>query len=695
MGLNKNVLADFEDRWDYIQGLDHWMERRYCTAWRNPVTPWIGSSNIVLPLIDKKIDELKPQYVNMIAAAKPPITATAVLPDFQKKSANVELWYEWLIHHGSPNFIEEITLAVDDCLEKGRGILKSYWHYETRQSPAYLVSSRLPERLRSLIVVPGSPQDANTLFARAGAAGGAIVLTKREFDRMRDMIEKVVQKEFDLDPDEPRDKKAISEVMAWFRSGAKEPLKFEHRDVIQSIPAIVAIDPLDYVCPKNSTNDPEQHERILEVMQFTEAQLRQHAIDQKLDKKAVDYLLQKRKDERSRGNASGITNSQRALLDLTQSNREGLAGESKNETYEVWKVCTRYSPTENGPEKKVVALIPAECPEYPLKFKAHSRPSGRWGYETFTFEFNKRRWYAARGIPQKIDDMDAEVTAQHRAKLNRMAIANSPTMKFKPGRHINPSVWKFFPGQMMPTPDPVGDVVPLVFPNLDMSYDNEVQMLQVYIESYLGGTDYGLTGNSTLTEPRTATEIQAIQGQARQSLSMRGLIFKLALNRLFRELLDLEISLGPKERYIQVTGGDEPFLLTKEELQGQFLINCTATIGSSDPVMEAQKAQNSIILLAQMKPLVEPQFEINLGAAVQDWMEKYDIRLMKRVMRERSPEEIQQIRQAQKQMLAAQQQQELAMSMAGQKPPQGKPAQKPQNGGFPQVPALASRGGRN
>ena len=263
----KRIREDFSDRESWVEAREHYTNRRYCNEWRNPTVPWPGSSNIVLPLIDKQCDEMKPQYINMIAGARPPVTAEAALPAYQKKAQNVELLFDWLIHHGSPRFIEETILAVDDCLEIGRGILKSYWLYETRTTPTHLTAERLPPELRRLVVVQKDERHANALFTDPrGIASGAALLTRKEFDQMSDVIRKVVMKAFDLDDEEPRDQKAIKDLMAWFRSGSKGSLTFESRDVIRNVPAIRAISPIDLIVPMNATDDPEEIERITEVM---------------------------------------------------------------------------------------------------------------------------------------------------------------------------------------------------------------------------------------------------------------------------------------------------------------------------------------------------------------------------------------------------------------------------------------------
>ena len=691
--IGKKIRQDFGDRESWVEARDHFNRRRYGMEWRNPTTPWVGSSNIVLPVIDKKIDELKPQYINMILSPRPTVTAHAVMPRFQKKVRNVELLFDWIAHYGAPRFAEEVIFAADDCLEMGRAIFKSYWHYETRQGPTVLNASRLPPELRRLIVVDGNDQYADKVFLASGGQGGAVSLTKREFDGMREAVEMVVQKAFDLDPEEPRDQKAISKVIAWFRGGAKGDLVFESRDVIRSVPAMRTISPMDFIVPRNATCDVEEHERICEVMYFTRSQLQQTALDQKWNKGAVDEFLDRRKKGRvDRENGGGKTNAQRMLMDLQQASREGVAQATSDDLFEIWKVATRYSDSLGGAEKKVVALIAADAPDLPLKIKSHNRPSGKWGYHTYTFELNKRRWYSPRGVPELLDDLEAEITAAERAKINRMAIANCPTLKYKPNRHINPSSWKFFPGVMFPTVDPSGDVIPLQFAPLDVSFDSHIQQLSVWAEQRLGSADHSLANQGSLSEPRTKYEIQSIQSQARQTLSMRGTICKLAYDEMWGEFFDLWHSLGPDEVYVKVTGGDEPIKLTKEDLQGQFLIQCAGTIGSSDPAMEAQKAQNRIILLTQLAPLVEPQYKIDLGELVMDWLEKDDIRLLKRVVIERSPEEVEQIVKQQQMAAARDQQSQMALAAAGQKPSPSSGA-KPSGMRPPKIPQMASRNG--
>jgi hypothetical protein len=660
--LGKRVEEDSASRDGWMAKCDHYRRRRYAMEFRNPTFPWPGSSAIVPPLIDKKIDELKPQYLNLVTAVKPPVTALAITPDSQAKTANVELWYEWLIKFGSPRFVEEIILCIDDLLEIGRGVLKSVWHYETHPANETILPQNLPERLRKIIVTARNEKEADQMYAMSGRT--AAVITRGEFDERRDLIQKVVESEWDLDHEEPKDRKALEQIMGWLRAGAKGPLKIEKRDTTVNVPGIVAVSPKDLIVPEWTT-DVEQAEHLTHVMWFNEFQLRAMGRDAGWDEEVVRRLMEKRKFSRRQGSTAARQDNERQDEAL----REGLSFTGDNQ-FEVLETCTWFSPGEGQPDQKVVILYPAESPETPFKFYAYQRPSMKWPFHTASFELNKRRWYSPRGVPEKLDDLEYEIIQQHRAKLNRMTIANAPTFTYEIGSGITPSNYRWIPGQFYPVKRQ-GAVQPMVIPNIDISFEREEQILRTWAEEYLGGTDFGLANPlSSMSEARTATEINAIQGRARQSLSLRGTLFQRMMGEVYREMLDLWLTWGDPKVWVQVTGG-EPIKLSREDLQGQFELQPTGTIGEQDPQMEAQKslARVQVLMQAKMNNIAGDEYEIDLGKALLDWMEKDDVRTARNLIRKRSPEEVQQIQQQRQAMLQEQQQREAAIAVSTGKPP--------------------------
>jgi hypothetical protein len=146
-------------------------------------------------------------------------------------------------------------------------------------------------------------------------------------------------------------------------------------------------------------------------------------------------------------------------------------------------------------------------------------------------------------------------------------------------------------------------------------------------------------------------------------------------------MYDLWMLWGDPQVYIELTGG-VPVKLTKEEMQGQFELVPTGTIGEQDPQMETQKALARIQLYMQAKSsgLLGDEWQIDLGQALLDWAEKDDVRAAKRILRKSTPEEMQAMQQARQQAMQAQQQQEMQLAAMGSKP------SKPTKSSLPQKP---------
>jgi hypothetical protein len=635
--LMQATNRDITDRAAWTDKRAHYQRRRYGREWRDPVFPWPGSSSIVMPLIDKSIDQLKAQFTNLALAAKPPVTVVAVDAASQQKAPNLEVWFEWLLKYASPYYQDELILAVDDLLETGRGILKTTWWYETRKIPETVQRSRLPARLQRLLVNARTPREADLITAQLRARGvNGVGLTKQEFDRLKPQFQIALQLEYDLDPEEPGDKKALEDLTNWYRDGGTEPFTFNKRDVVINAPAITAVSPLDFIVPE-STGDLNTAERMTHVTFVNEQQIRQRVSDGGWNKSVAKKVL-----EKGRGEASGLLT--RRQYDDDEAHREGMFRDFTN-VWEIWETCTYMSGGLGQPDKKVVVVWSPKVPDQPLKF--YEYPRDRWPYHTATFERNKRRWHSARGVPEKLDDLESEITWQHRNKLNRMAIANSLTL-VSSDPTFNAANLTWIPGSVIHARP--GTLEPLQIPNIQVSEEREEQILRTWAEEYIGGTDFGLTNPlSNLQEPRTATEIRGIQQSARTALSLRGSMFQKMMGEVYNEFFELWHQYGPQDAYVRVTGGDDPLKITKEEMQGNFVFQPTGTIGEQDPALEAQKAQNRLFVLMQIAQngLAEPQYELNLGEAVADYLEKDDIRLSKRIMRRRSPQEVQAIVQEQ------------------------------------------------
>lgn len=648
-GLKKDVEQDDLDRYTWLEEKARSQRWRYGLEMRNPTYPWPGSSDIVLPLSDKFIDQLKPEFVSLVSGARPPVSALAVNSRAVKNRGNVELFFEWLIKWGSPRFIHEIVLASDDLLELGRGVIKTYWAWETLHSPETLMKERLPDRLAGLVVDKVTPEVADILHMLRSRVGvGGAVLTPLEFDVKRAEIQRVVELEFNLDPKEKDDQEAIRKILSWLRAGAKDPLTITKRDVRWNVPAVRAVSPIDLIVPE-TTFDLQDSERITHQMFYTHGQLLRRARDAGWNLDAVEEML-KRRSKRAKGDRDTTSpTAGPSRLPINEYHQQEAAREGmdtmESGIFEVWEVCSYYAERQGVPDQKIVTILSPDYCDIPFKSIRYSRPSGRWPYHETALELNKRRWYSPRGIPELLRDLEQEITWEHRSKLNRMSIANAPTFKYRPNSNFNPSNVQWIPGQMYPV-NKMDDFEVVQIPNIDISFEREEQNLRTWAEERVGGTDFGLSNPlSSMSEPRTATEIRGIQQRAARALSLRGTLFQAMMQEVYTECFDLWHAFGPQEVWVRLTQG-EPIKLTKEELQGQFVFQVTGTIGQTDPVLDAQKALTRVQVLMSLAQTgaLGPEYELNLGVAIKDWLEKDDIRMSKIVLRERSPQEVQAIK---------------------------------------------------
>lgn len=638
------VQRDIEDRSGWEMNRLHYYRRRYALEFKKPTFPWPGSSDIVMPLIDMTIDKLKPLYVGLVTQTNPPVTVLAHDRESLKKISNIELWFDWLVRVGSPNFIREVVLAADDVLESGFCVTKSLWQYETRTTPEVLTYDRLPKRLKSLVVVKKA-KEADRLFAEGA---GKAVLTGKEFDQSRDVFSDIISLEYQLDTEVPQDKKAHDDILAWLREGAKGVLKMRKRDIVVDAPRMVAINPFDFIVPSSTSDNIEDAERWVNRLYLSDGVLRARARDARWSSDAVNEILKVGTRTGSRQNRYDM----RANVQ-EEAFREGVGNAQQDTVHEIWEAGFWYDYDGDGVDEKVVCVLSPEVPELPLKIYAYRRPSGKWPIHRAEFELNKGRWYAPRGVPEKLDELEKEIIVQHRAKLNAMAINTAKTFKMRTSSGVNVSNMRWIPGQIFPVRN-MEDIQEMIVSPPDINLEREEQILRTWAEQYLGSADFGLSNPlSSLTEARTAQEIRAIQASSRQALSLRGELFQLMMGQVYGEMFDLWHLYGPEEVWVRVTDSP-PLRLTKEELQGDFVFHVTGTIGETDPGLEAAKALSRIQVLLQAQQVgLGDEFELSLGEALMDWLEKDDIRAARRIVRRRSPEQVNQLRQARAQQEAA------------------------------------------
>lgn len=635
-------------RTGWLEEQRYFLRRRLQLEFRNPTFPFVNSSDVVLPLIDMQVDKLKPAFLNIIYSSPAIVAFIAQLPESVANARNAELYFNWFLKNKCEDLYQNLAINVDRMLQYGESVMKIVPEHRTYNVTEVIVRNQLPAGFQAIMVQKGMTQEmADEIY---NASGGQVApLTKREFEKpeVKAKIREAVLQQFALNDDIDVDSAAATKIMDFLKNPEKYPddkCVFKKREVEYSAPKVYARSPTDVIFPKGARGSVQDCSWVCDRMWFNEIRLRAMGREKRWNKAALDELLEGPKRQ----------STDRPDLDVTSA-AEGGSGlgiplsEQPSDSYEIRELYCWYDIDRDGfAEKCLITYAPATMGV--LKAQELPYDHGKWPFVRFCFEQISDKFYSSRGVPRKLDDLDMEITAQHRGKLNRMTIANAPSFLYQVGSGLNPNQIRWIPGQFYPVLD-INGIVPLQIPVLDMSFDKEEEILRTWAEQHVGGTDFGLHNGATMQEPRTAQEIRAIEFNRQQVLSVRGRAFQESMKQVWDMVWDLMNQYPQDDIYIQTTGA-EPIHFTRKQIQGNFDLIPVGAVGESDPMFKAQKALNRVTVLIQSAPVIaqDPAFELKLGEAVYQWLEADDYVNARLIMRRRSPEEVQAIMQQQQQV---------------------------------------------
>ncbi len=642
------VHGDEDGRSTWMDRQATYYRRRYAREFRNVDWPWPGANDIVMPTIDLTIDKLKAVLARVIFT-RPMVTFKATNPDSHSRTQTAEIFYDWLINEGMPDFKNQLLVMLDSVLQHGYGMVKVFWDYRTRNVTRVLNRSDLPREFRDLV------PDVEQRLANSPIPVNTGILTeqlkariKEDFQTNAKERKRLISQKYGLDPEEPKDKEAIERIFRFFRDG-KERVVYKTREVIANNPRAVALDPQDVIVPR-TTLALEDAARVTHKIFLSESALRSRAKDQGWSKKAVDLVLDSRRseaDDRKRSLA-------RTTFDRDRDEREGVHEFDKTDLIEIWEHYTRMDIDNDGVDELVVMVIHPGTNTLLKDIREVPFQHGELPFVQVKFEVNDHRFYSSRGVPEKIDDIDKEMTKRHRNKLNNMDMM-VPTFTYRFASEINPDTINFIPGEMYPVLQP-DDIRPLDVPDRTIPDEREENILLTWVERYLGGFD-AIASQANISEARTATEVNALQRSASEILAYRTEVIQMGLKKIYGLIWSLWNQWGPEEIHIQVTG-EEMRRLTKEEIRGKFDIIPVGTITNTDPEIERQRALQVLDVvsrLAAQPEVLGVKWEVDLGQALANWLEKTSILEASSVIRERDQREIAQIQQQQQQRVARRQ----------------------------------------
>jgi hypothetical protein len=638
--------SDILNRGNHDRKLDHYYKRRYQLLGKDPQTPWPGSSNWRSPVMDSEVNKAKSPLMSVYNAVPIvsflPLQASAV-----DKTDAAEETMQWLLKTRMRDFEKNMEILADNTKQNGYGIAKIVYEYKTRIVTETIRKAELDP---DLIAQVG---EANALNINGIVSDEAfqIELTTEIADR------------FGLNVNDDVDLIAIEKVMNFILSG-KDEVVIKKREVSHDAPYVQAVDPNLFIV-ETGTFDIQDSERCTEIVFKSDNEMKILASDGYYDRKAVDRILKAadndEDDERNGDGSRKFGHVLNSALEQAKNDREGLSMSDKKNLFRIHETYCLYDIDGDGIKEKCLLIYhhgTGEC----LRFMEHPYEHGMWPYVQTRNEENDGRFYSPRGIPEQIDQIDEMVTKNRRAKLNRMDIANSLTFKYRLGSGLNPNNFQWVPGQMMPVHN-MNDLEVITIPNIDASFDNEENILQFWIERTLGSTDLALQSR-TGSETRTKTEIDAVSSIGQQATTMSVKRWQRDMKRIYHQIWSLWMQYGP-EQFIASQSGGELKPLTRHEIQGKFEMEPVGTVGEVSPGQQFARAQQRFQTLLQLQELgalgmLGEETVVDFAAAFKDMMNKDDFMAANRIIRKRTPEEMQQL-QAQQQQAEAQAQQQAAI----------------------------------
>lgn len=592
--LITNQQAEYDKaigaRTTWIANQVKWFKKRFGIRPKKTF-PWPGASNLHLPLQDKNIRKLKPDYVNVLWNTVPICTFQPVGPEDFELAERVEWFFDWLLRNVM-NVFTAICLSADKTLARGFCIAKTVYRKETEPTTIVLLRKELEEQ----------QQQENA------SRQGMNVQTIDFMDLSNyNLFQELLVKLYGFDPEDENDVAKMNNIASAFYSGA-EAIEFTVDEIVKDSSEVIILNPERVVVPVDTLSilDLEDARWIDHTYEVAVEEFLKDKLSGKWDKEIADVILRNHgvenddiQDLTSKYNKSKVQSDRTMFerrIDYQTDLREGISPISQFDDHiTIHEVFMWYDSDGDGIEERHVLNYSEECMDGALRFIKYPYRMKKWPFVKIPFEIIDEGHYSSRGITEITNPLASALNMQHNSKINRQTLGTAMMFWYVPGK-VNPNNVRFIPGQGIPVPAPGNQNFGIVQSNVgaEISFEREEQILKAWAEEYIASTDFGIASavNPTGTsKARTATEIQGISQASAGVRRLDILIWKMAWAEIFCRVYQLEMQFGPESRWTAVDGSGKPAELTKEEVAGHYNIVPAGELTTSDPVLEAQKAQ--------------------------------------------------------------------------------------------------------
>ena len=569
-------------RQKHIQNFERYYKKRFGIRPTRSNWPWLNAANLHLPLIDKSIRQAKPKFIRLLEAVNPMATLMSnILGDDLKFVMAIERKFDHMMRFDM-KILEKYILGVDKMLEKGYYLAK-------------VVQEFTPIEINETVVVSNLPDEFQQLFANGNDDDIGFALADR----------------FDMDPDDDNDVAQIKIAIAQLRGG-KDILKFKRKKDLTDFPSMFIRDPIKILVPSYTT-DIQTAQWIRDRMTLSFDSIFSKAQSDVWHKGNTLELLKRLDSNTSRRDKpqTGAPHTRQTEVERLEDIRTGINRPHTSlpdvDEYYFWY----HWKGDRLPHPSVLTLHSGHT-DLPLRFIKYpyvdtfGRPD-LWPIAQVSFEIVSDKYHSQRGFPQMLDSLQTEITNNHNAKQNYLAIATSLNIKAK--RNANVST-NWIPGQPLWV-NRMDDAEVMQFGEKhDASYDNEERILLGWAEGYIG-LENALSRDNSLTEPRTKAEVDKISAIQDEVSYGDSVVVQIGNNKIFNMIWNRWMQYGPDKIKIITpdTGVSE---IHKDEIRTRFKLVPTGNVSNSALDSRRQKAIGRLQLYKD-DPFIN-QFELRRQA---------------------------------------------------------------------------------
>jgi len=644
------------------QGADQWLsqkqkayKRRYQQGSKRPVNfPWPNASNFDYPGSEIEIDNAKPGLINIALGGRRIIDAVPLSADAQGRATNAGITMEYLLRYrmgerGQPDLYKQTNYSAESFLQHGLSYDKVYYSYLVEQRREKYTRETLPDNLKLIQVVDAvSEQEQQEYMQNAGI----LLIARDQFGQFTEQIEEVIVSTLNLDLENREDRIAANQVLQFIKANNPDAeLDLIVTQVIEDCPRIVNCDIESIIIP-SGTKSLQSASRITHDMWFTEADLRRRSFTGQWDAASVNEVLESSQSNRRTGDIDN--------------NRLYTAMRRRSETdYEVdrddarFKISEVYCYKMNAQKVPVPVVVTMERQMgMVLRAVEYDYAHGLWPFVESTYEMNEQSIQSSRGIPEKISGLEKHMSSMMRAELNGLMMATSQSFTYRQNSGINPQKLRWLPHMMIPV-QRHDDLMPIQTNSSVLALERPMLLMQNLITKMTGGRLNTTTNEMRQDRPPTATQVGEQSLASQSSNGLRGMYFQTGRAAIYRQFWALWRQFGPDKFTAMVT--DEPLReLSQHEIRGDFQMVPVGTVADMDPDFRLQQSFQILDLMMKGKQYLDQdaRFSADIVQAIKEVMDRMDPTTSMRLLKRRSPEEMQQFLEQQQQ--AAQRANQLA-----------------------------------